>query len=218
MCLVLWMAINIGYFGLSLNTSNLSGDPFMNCFLSATSEVPAYILTTWLLRKCPRQPLLSLFLVIGGGVLLLIQFIPESLQYVALALEMTGKFGFTMAFSIVYIYTAEIYPTVIRNVGMGMCSSAARIGSITAPYVIYLGTYNKILPYIVMGSLTAASSVVNLFLPETLNKDLPETVDQMQECKGLCNQAKKSKCLENGTSGSISLHQAKSSVGCVAML
>ncbi|KAK1882613.1 Solute carrier family 22 member 21 [Dissostichus eleginoides] len=68
-----------------------------------------------------------------GGVLLLIQFIPEDLQYVALALEMTGKFGFTMAFSIVYIYTAEVYPTVLRNVGMGMCSSAARIGSITAP-------------------------------------------------------------------------------------
>lgn len=64
---------------------------------------------------------------------------PSALHYVALALEMTGKFGFTMAFSIVYIYTAEIYPTVLRNVGMGMCSSAARIGSITAPYVIYLG-------------------------------------------------------------------------------
>lgn len=64
-----------------------------------------------------------------------------ALQYVALALEMTGKFGFTMAFSIVYIYTAEIYPTVLRNVGMGMCSSAARIGSIIAPYVIYLGKF-----------------------------------------------------------------------------
>uniref|UniRef100_A0A8C3G3F3 Solute carrier family 22 member 5 n=1 Tax=Cyclopterus lumpus TaxID=8103 RepID=A0A8C3G3F3_CYCLU len=184
MCLVLWMAINVGYFGLSLNTSNLSGDPFMNCFLSAASEVPAYIVSTWLLRRCPRKALLSSFLVIGGGVLLLIQFIPNTLQYVALALEMTGKFGFTMAFSIVYIYTAELYPTVLRNVGMGMCSSAARIGSITAPYVIYLGTYNKVLPYILMGSLTIASSVVNFFLPETLNKDLPETVEQMQQCQG----------------------------------
>ncbi|XP_075958018.1 organic cation/carnitine transporter 2 isoform X1 [Anarhichas minor] len=184
MCLVLWMAINIGYFGLSLNTSNLSGDPFMNCFLSATSEVPAYIVSTCLLRRCPRKALLSSFLVIGGGVLLLIQFIPNTLQYVALALEMTGKFGFTMAFSIVYIYTAELYPTVLRNVGMGMCSSAARIGSITAPYVIYLGTYNKVLPYILMGSLTIASSVVNFFLPETLNRDLPETMEQMQEYQG----------------------------------
>uniref|UniRef100_A0A665VFH1 Solute carrier family 22 member 5-like n=1 Tax=Echeneis naucrates TaxID=173247 RepID=A0A665VFH1_ECHNA len=185
MCLLLWMAINIGYFGLSLNTSNLSGNPFMNCFLSATSEVPAYIVSTWLLKKCPRRALLSSFLVIGGGVLLLIQFIPDTLQSVALALEMTGKFGFTMAFSIVYIYTAEIYPTVIRNVGMGMCSSAARIGSITAPYIIFLGSYNKVLPYILMGSLTIASSVVNFFLPETLNKDLPETVEQMQEYLGL---------------------------------
>ncbi|XP_037324308.1 organic cation/carnitine transporter 2 isoform X2 [Pungitius pungitius] len=183
MCLVLWMAINIGYFGLSLNTSNLSGDPFMNCFLSAAAEVPAYVVSTWLLRSCPRKALLSSFLVIGGGVLLLIQFIPNTLQYIALALEMIGKFGFTMAFSIVYIYTAELYPTVIRNAGMGMCSSAARIGSITAPYVIYLGTYNKALPYILMGSLTIASSVVNVFLPETLNRDLPETVEQMQECQ-----------------------------------
>uniref|UniRef100_A0A1A8NBD7 Solute carrier family 22 (Organic cation/carnitine transporter), member 5 n=1 Tax=Nothobranchius pienaari TaxID=704102 RepID=A0A1A8NBD7_9TELE len=193
MCLLLWMAINIGYFGLSLNTSNLSGNPFMNCFLSAISEVPAYIVSTCLLRKCPRRVLLSTFLIIGGGVLLLIQFIPDTLQYVALALEMSGKFGFTMAFTIVYIYTAEIYPTVLRNVGMGMCSSAARIGSITAPYVIYLGTYNKVLPYILMGSLTISSSVVNLFLPETFNKDLPETVEQMQKCKWICSSSKKKK-------------------------
>uniref|UniRef100_A0A3B5LAJ0 Major facilitator superfamily (MFS) profile domain-containing protein n=1 Tax=Xiphophorus couchianus TaxID=32473 RepID=A0A3B5LAJ0_9TELE len=157
------------------------GNPFLNCFLSAITEVPAYIVSSCLLRKCPRRVILSTFLVIGGGVLLLIQFIPDTLHYVALALEMTGKFGFTMAFTIVYIYTAEIYPTVLRNVGMGMCSSAARIGSITAPYVIYLGTYNKVLPYILMGSLTIASSVVNFFLPETFNKDLPETVEQMQE-------------------------------------
>lgn len=57
----------------------------------------------------------------------------------ALALEMAGKFGFTMSFTVVYIYTAELYPTILRNLGMGMCSSAARIGSITAPYVIFLG-------------------------------------------------------------------------------
>uniref|UniRef100_A0A3P9IYV1 Solute carrier family 22 member 5 n=1 Tax=Oryzias latipes TaxID=8090 RepID=A0A3P9IYV1_ORYLA len=213
MCLLLWMSINIGYFGLSLNTSNLSGNPFMNCFLSAISEVPAYIVSTLLLRVSPRRVLLSVFLFLGGGVLLLIQFIPESVQQVALALEMTGKFGFTMAFSIVYIYTAELYPTVLRNVGMGVCSSAARIGSITAPYIIYLGTYDKVLPYILMGSLTISSSMVNLFLPETLHKDLPETVEQMQECQGLCRRSKKRKCIQNGaTHNSLSQLEAKSEV------
>ena len=52
-----------------------------------------------------------------------------------------------------------------------------------APF-LFSGSYNKALPYILMGSLTIASSVVNLFLPETLNRDLPETVEQMQECQG----------------------------------
>ncbi|KAM6970041.1 uncharacterized protein FYW47_005309 [Aplochiton taeniatus] len=186
MCLLLWMAINIGYFGLSLNTSNLSGDPYLNCFFSAATEVPAYIVSTLLLRKCPRRLLLSSFLVIGGGFLLLIQLIPEKLQALAVALEMVGKFGFTMAFSVVYIYTAELYPTVVRNVGIGICSSAARIGSITAPYVIYLGSFNKSLPYILMGGLTVCASLVNLFLPETFNKDLPETIEQMQKCHRPC--------------------------------
>uniref|UniRef100_A0A7N9AMC6 Solute carrier family 22 member 5 n=1 Tax=Mastacembelus armatus TaxID=205130 RepID=A0A7N9AMC6_9TELE len=191
MCLILWMAINIGYFGLSLNTSNLSGNPFMNCFLSAITEVPAYIVSTWLLKKCPRRVLLSF-----------VSLSTLALQYVAVALEMTGKFGFTMAFSIVYIYTAEIYPTVLRNIGMGLCSSAARIGSITAPYVIYLGTYNKVLPYVVMGSLTIASSVVNVFLPESLNKALPETVEQI---------LKKLKYVENGARDNSSIQRGDKS-------
>ncbi|CAL1572924.1 unnamed protein product [Knipowitschia caucasica] len=206
MCLGLWMAINIGYFGLSLNTSNLSGDPFMNCFLSAVSEVPAYVVSTWLLKRCPRRPLLSGFLLLGGGVLLLIQVLPEDLPALALVLEMTGKFGFTMAFGIVYIFTAELYPTVIRNAGMGLCSSAARVGSITAPYVIHLGTYSRALPYLVMGSLTVASCGLNYFLPETLNKDLPETMDQMQHYKGCCSRQKTQKCLEHVPNGGVSLH------------
>ncbi|XP_059398675.1 solute carrier family 22 member 4-like [Carassius carassius] len=190
LCLLLWMAINIGYFGLSLNTTNLSGDPFLNCFLSAVTEVPAYIMSTLLLRSCPRRPVLSAFLVLGGGFLLLLQLIPESLNTLALALEMAGKFGFTMSFTVVYIYTAELYPTVLRNLGMGLCSSAARLGSITAPYIIFLGTYNRSLPYILMGSLTIASSITNMFLPETFEKVLPETLEQMQRCKRFIRRGK----------------------------
>lgn len=34
-----------------------------------------------------------------------------------------------------------------------------------------------------MGSLTIASSVTNLFLPETFQKVLPETLEQMQRCR-----------------------------------
>uniref|UniRef100_A0AAY4CDH5 Major facilitator superfamily (MFS) profile domain-containing protein n=1 Tax=Denticeps clupeoides TaxID=299321 RepID=A0AAY4CDH5_9TELE len=199
LCLVLWMAVNIGYFGLSLNTSNLIGNPYLNCFLSAATEVPAYFVSTVLLKNCPRRHLLSTFLIAGGGFLLLIQLIPPSLYGLSLALEMVGKFGFTMLFTVVYMYTAEIYPTVMRNVGIGMCSSAARIGSITAPYIIYLGTFSKYLPYILMGSLTVGSSFVNLLLPETFGKQLPETLEEMQKCRVMRPlRRQKGCCLELG--------------------
>lgn len=52
---------------------------------------------------------------------------------------MVGKFGITAAFSMVYVYTAELYPTVVRNMGVGVSSTASRLGSILSPYFIYLG-------------------------------------------------------------------------------
>ena len=46
-----------------------------------------------------------------------------------------GKFGASASFSIVYLYTAELYPTEIRGLAVGLCSTFARIGGIAAPQV-----------------------------------------------------------------------------------
>lgn len=70
------MLTSVGYFALSLNAPNLHGDAYLNCFLSALIEVPAYITAWLLLRKLPRRYIIAGVLFLGGGVLLLIQFIP----------------------------------------------------------------------------------------------------------------------------------------------
>jgi OCT family organic cation transporter-like MFS transporter 4/5 len=43
-----------------------------------------------------------------------------------------GKFAATSAFNTVYLFTAELYPTAIRNTAIGLCSTLARVGGITA--------------------------------------------------------------------------------------
>lgn len=48
---------------------------------------------------------------------------------------MTGKFFVTASFGLIYLYTAELFPTVARNVGVGSCSMIARFGSTIAPFV-----------------------------------------------------------------------------------
>ncbi|XP_039872597.1 solute carrier family 22 member 5-like [Simochromis diagramma] len=137
-------------------------------------------------RWCSRRLTLSSSLSMGGLFLLLIQLIPTHLFSLAIALEMIGKFAVTTAYSLVYAFTAEIYPTVLRNTALGACSMASRIGSITAPFFIYLRSYSVSLPYILMGSLTALAGLLSLLLPESFGMPLPETIDHMQHFPGCC--------------------------------
>ncbi|KYO20255.1 solute carrier family 22 member 4 [Alligator mississippiensis] len=183
MSLLLWMLTSIGYFGLSLSTPNLHGDAYVNCFLSAVIEVPAYVIAWLLLRILPRRYSIAGTLFLGGGVVLFIQLVPTSLHILSVILVMLGKFGITSAFSMLYVYTAELYPTIVRNMAVGATSMSSRVGSIIAPYFVYLGAYDRFLPYILMGSLTVLIGIVTLFLPESYGNPLPENLDQMLKVK-----------------------------------
>ncbi|KAM4826851.1 organic cation/carnitine transporter 2 isoform 1-T1 [Thomomys bottae] len=185
MSIILWLTISVGYFGLSLDTPNLHGDIYVNCFLSAAVEVPAYVLAWLLLQHVPRRYSMATALFLGGSVLLFVQLVPPDLYYLATVLVMVGKFGITAAFSMVYVYTAELYPTVVRNMGVGVSSTASRLGSILSPYFIYLGAYDRFLPYILMGSLTILTAILTLFFPESFGIPLPDTIDQMLRVKGI---------------------------------
>lgn len=70
------MTISVGYFGLSLDTPNLHGDVYVNCFLSAVVEVPAYVVAWLLLQHVPRRYSMATALFLGGSVLLFVQLVP----------------------------------------------------------------------------------------------------------------------------------------------
>lgn len=59
----------------------------------------------------------------------------SGLQPLVIALALIGKALSAGAFGIVYIFTAELLPTVIRNASMGTCSCSARVGGMIAPYI-----------------------------------------------------------------------------------
>ena len=75
-----------------------------------------------------RRPILSFCQLVSGiaciGAGLLAE--QEDLIILQVFLSLIGKFGASACFAIVYVYTAELFPTVIRNTAIGACSTIAR--------------------------------------------------------------------------------------------
>lgn len=73
------ICIAIAYFAVSLNTVNLHGNSYLNCFLSATVELPAYVLSWIMFRRCSRRLCLFSTLFTTGLFLLFVQLMPASM-------------------------------------------------------------------------------------------------------------------------------------------
>jgi hypothetical protein len=48
---------------------------------------------------------------------------------------MLGKMSITYSYALIYLYTPEVYPTVIRGIGLGAASMMSRVGGVVAPLI-----------------------------------------------------------------------------------
>ena len=134
-----------------------------------------------------RRPILSFCQAIAGisciiAGLLFNEIDPKeeggSLIGAQVFFSLIGKFMAAANFAIIYVYTAELYPTIIRNTAIGSCSSIARIGAILALVLQLLSSYYKPAPMLIMGIAALVAGVMALNFPETVGNKLPETMEE----------------------------------------
>ncbi|QHN85904.1 Organic cation/carnitine transporter [Arachis hypogaea] len=113
----------------------------MNVALNAVAEMPTYGITAVLLDKFGRKPLTigtmwfsGLFCLLGSlmgnvGVWMLVRMVCGIL----------GIFGMAGTYNLLFIYTAELFPMVVRNAALGCTMQAGQIGAILSPVVVVLG-------------------------------------------------------------------------------
>lgn len=155
---------------------NFFSDPYLNFLLVALVEVPGYTLSYISMQKLGRRPSVAISLVIGGLSCILDPFVPTSIVWLDIGLFLVGKLGATCAFGTIYLYTSELYPTSIRTRGVGISSMFGRIGAIVSPYIASLQSTSYWLPMAIFGGCTVLSGCLVCFLPETLGRELPETL------------------------------------------
>lgn len=152
-----WFTTGYVYYGLSLNLGDLGGDLLTNFAIAGLLEVPAFALSILAMQKYGRRPVQAAIMFGSGlGSLLAIPFYllnsnasiksldpSNSIQLVNISLGMLIKFCISISYYTVYIYSAEVYPTLVRQVGVGSNAAASRFGMLIAPFVKEIVSLNK---------------------------------------------------------------------------
>ncbi|KAM8881616.1 solute carrier family 22 member 13-like [Synchiropus picturatus] len=175
----MWFATSVVYTGLSVNVGGFGLSIYLTQFIFALVEIPACFgvlpLIDYLGRKYPLSGLLSF----GGLACLGILAIPKDLPVVVTVVAVLGKFALTGCFSIVYVYTAELYPTNVRQSGVGLNATFARVAGILAPLIKLLVIFHETIPMLIYGIVPIIAAVLCLFLPETRNTQLQDHAEDL---------------------------------------
>ncbi|XP_075403650.1 solute carrier family 22 member 20-like [Tenrec ecaudatus] len=102
------------------------------------------------------------------------------LQILRTAQAALGKGCLASSFICVYLFTGELYPTEIRQMGMGFASVNARLGGLVAPLVTTLEEVNAVLPPVGFGVTSILAGLAICLLAETRNMPLVETIEAME--------------------------------------
>ncbi|XP_061714575.1 solute carrier family 22 member 3-like isoform X1 [Cydia pomonella] len=188
-----WITCTFVFYGLAINSVSLAGDKYTNYMLVVSVEVIAVVTNALVLDRIGRKRTLLIAYIVCGISCVAIAFVPPTMSWLATLLYLVGKIAITQAFSGVYMYTSELFPTHARHSLLGFCSMVGRLGSIVAPQMPLLAIYVDWLPSVLFGSTALVAGALMLTTPETLNTRLPDTI---QEAEELANQHKKPENLE----------------------
>ncbi|XP_023309184.2 carcinine transporter-like [Lucilia cuprina] len=176
--------VGISYFTIVLFSTAISGNPFLNFLLQSVAEIPAYFMGRYLGDKFGRRftNSFSAFISCLTCVLIIILAVEKKYEFIVMGLASFVKFLNAVSYFTASLQGMEIYPTCMRQTGCAFGTILGNSAGTLAPYLVYLSTTVDIrCPYYILATLFLISSVGTLFLPETLHKKLPDTMEEARQ-------------------------------------
>uniref|UniRef100_A0A0R3RKW8 MFS domain-containing protein n=1 Tax=Elaeophora elaphi TaxID=1147741 RepID=A0A0R3RKW8_9BILA len=136
----IWFVNAVVYNCLTYNISNLPVNDFLSFIINGAVELPAYFLVWPLIDAIGRRWSLAAPMILAGLACISTIITPVTQEHPLFIpiMAYVGKFGIAASFAVIYLFSGEIYPTVLRALGMGMSSMVAGSGLILAPFVVRL--------------------------------------------------------------------------------
>ncbi|KAH7940082.1 hypothetical protein HPB52_021062 [Rhipicephalus sanguineus] len=126
---------SIVYYGFSRTATTLGGNPYLNFGIAAALECTGYtvsLVTTKYLKRIP-----TMFSSYGffSLTLLITAFTPREYLVLRTTIRMAGWFTYTLGYTTQFVFENEMFPTVARSGGFGLCSTIGRLGATLEPWI-----------------------------------------------------------------------------------
>ena len=178
-----WFSLNLLYYGVGLGITSIDAiNPYLMYIFSSFAELCGYLLCA-INDKIGRRRSSILFFTLSGIICLIISFVPRNKNLmdnkkiiidatIIIILVSIGKCMASAAFNTCYVFTAEFYPTKVRNFALLFISCIGNVGGFISPQVNYSKVVWKSLPYVIFSSFSLLGSLSVFLLPK-IKKIIP---------------------------------------------
>lgn len=139
--IVIWFLVKLIYFGMTVQSVSLMGNKYINYIVVSVVDLPAIIISCLLMNSWGRKRSLLVTLLLTAVACVGTHLIPDSAWLASLLVYIFGKCCVTTAFSIIYVYSSEMFPTTLRHSTMNACYSIGTLGASFAPFTMLLVSF-----------------------------------------------------------------------------
>lgn len=139
--------------------------------LSSLAEVVGYSLGI-LGNKYSSNTILKICLFMASSCCMIVALMPKDSSgifswnsIIIMVFVFIGKATSSTSFTLIYVYTNQIYPTFVRNTLVSYIASCGRFGSLISPQINLLGTTVwGPLPYVIFSGSSLVGCIFLFFL------------------------------------------------------
>ncbi|KAL5703222.1 hypothetical protein ACHQM5_028340 [Ranunculus cassubicifolius] len=176
--MIVGFGVGLVYYGMPLGLGNLKFNLYLSVTLNALSELPASLVTIFLIGRLNRRSTVLFFTLVSGICSVMCVMVGN--KDLQIAMELLSFFSACTAFNVLLIFTMELFPTCVRNSALSMVRQALVLGGVFSPVLVAAGRKNGFLSYVVFGLTIGICGFSVVRLPETRGGCYCDTMDEQE--------------------------------------
>lgn len=174
-----WFIIVLGYYYADINVPKFHLNNWKVSLVSLFADSISIFFVIWIIEIIGRKKTLVFSLWLNGMIHIIICLLfklEQTQDDLTLQLAFSiGKCILSGQFYLLFVFTAEMFPTHMKATGFCFCNFIGRSGG---PLISFLPEEYS---FLIIGVLMLISGVLSCFLEEILGKELDETLENNQQ-------------------------------------